>query len=323
MIIFTLNYAYDDEKVIMTSAKLLASLSQRQLMGTIHRVLIAGGTHGNELTGVYAVRHYQASPEVVRRSSFETVTILGNPRAIAAGRRYIDRDLNRSFDPQNQADPSSYEVQRAEALRSQFGPAGATPVDVVLDLHSTTANAGVMVILDCLDSFTLALATHLRRRHPEICFYSSQGSGRGHDSLRSLAPHRLGIEVGPIAHGTIQADLFQKTTALIQTILDYLDGHNRSAASTDPPTDLTIYQYSGTLDYPRDPEGHPLAMIHPHRQGQDYAPLAPGDPLFLTFSGTVIPYAGSDITYPVFINEAAYYEKGIALCLTQKEQLSK
>lgn len=291
-------------------------------MGTIHRVLIVGGTHGNELTGVYAVRHYQALPELVRRSSFETVTILGNPGAIAAGRRYIDQDLNRSFDPQNQVDPSSYEVQRAEALRAQFGPSGATPVDVVLDLHSTTANAGVMVILDQVDSFTLALATHLSRRHPDIRFYSSQGSGRGQDSLRSLAPHRLGIEVGPIAHGTLQADLFQKTAAILQTTLDYLDSHNQGTAAADLPTDLTIYHYSGSLDYPRDADGHPLAMIHPHRQGQDYAPLAPGDPLFLTFSGMVIPYAGRAITYPVFINEAAYYEKGIALCLTQKEQLS-
>ncbi|MFQ4139118.1 aspartoacylase [Nodosilinea sp. PGN35] len=291
-------------------------------MGTIRRVLIVGGTHGNELTGVYTVQHYQASPELVRRSSFETVMILGNPRAIAAGRRYIDYDLNRSFDAHSQTDSGHYEVQRAEALRAQFGPAGTAPADVVLDLHSTTANAGVMVILDQLDSFTLALAAHLKRRHPEIRFYCSEGSGRGHDSLRSLAPYRLCIEVGPIAHGTLQADLFHKTTAILQTTLDYLDHHNQGTSAVAPPTDLVLYRYSGTLDYPRTPQGDLLATIHPHRQGQDYAPLAPGDPLFLTFAGMVVPYSGSAVTYPVFINEAAYYEKGIALCTTQKQQIS-
>ncbi|PSB66666.1 aspartoacylase, partial [filamentous cyanobacterium CCP1] len=34
-----------------------------------------------------------------------------------------------------------------------------------------------------------------------------------------------------------------------------------------------------------------------------------------------IYYNGAAVVYPVFINEAAYYEKGIAMCLTQKENI--
>jgi aspartoacylase len=43
--------------------------------------------------------------------------------------------------------------------------------------------------------------------------------------------------------------------------------------------------------------------------------------MFLTFDGHEIAYEGESTVYPVFINEAAYYEKGVAMCLTNKEQV--
>jgi succinylglutamate desuccinylase len=291
-------------------------------MGTINRVLIVGGTHGNEFIGIHAVRRYQAEPQLVRRSSFETVTLLGNPGAIAAGTRYLDCDLNRSFNPQANLPGAAYEVQRAATLRAQFGPSGDTPADFILDLHSTTANAGMMLILDCLDSFTLSLAAYLSDAHPDVRVYSSAGSGRQNDSLRSLAPFRLGIEVGPLAHGTLTPHLWQATEAVIQTTLDYLEHHNLNTLPQRSSTTFDLYQYLQTLDYPRDAAGHLQGMIHPHRHLRDYEPLKPGDSLFLTFEGEVVPYHGDSTVYPVFINEAAYYEKGIALCLTQKQQVT-
>ena len=54
-------------------------------------------------------------------------------------------------------------------------------------------------------------------------------------------------------------------------------------------------------------------------QGQDWQPLLSGDPLFLKADGSVIPYEGPDGRVPVFINEAAYGEKGIALSITERE----
>lgn len=88
-------------------------------MDKIQRILIAGGTHGNELIGVYMVKKFRERPEIVRRSSFETLTLLGNPPAIAAGTRYIDQDLNRCFAAQV-TEPSAtlpYEMQRAGEIR--------------------------------------------------------------------------------------------------------------------------------------------------------------------------------------------------------------
>jgi succinylglutamate desuccinylase len=43
--------------------------------------------------------------------------------------------------------------------------------------------------------------------------------------------------------------------------------------------------------------------------------------MFLSFTGEEILYTGESVVYPVFINEAAYYEKQIAMVLTEKQQV--
>lgn len=292
-------------------------------MNKIKRVLIVGGTHGNELIGVYLVKKFERQLELVTRPSFETLTLIGNPKAVAAGIRYIDQDLNRSFEPTTLAAATgqAYEIQRAKAVRAWFEQSSRQPVDFILDQHGTTSNAGLMLILDNTDPFTLQLAAYLSSIQPQLKVYSSANSGRNQDSLRSVAPHRVGIEVGPVAHGTLHADLFQKTEKLIHDILDYVEHYN-SAPATFETTSLTVYQYTGAIDYPKDKSGEIRAMIHPQLQFQDYQPLNPGDPLFLTFDGETLVYQGDATVYPVFINEAAYYEKGIALCLTQPRLVS-
>ncbi|MEJ1936133.1 succinylglutamate desuccinylase/aspartoacylase family protein, partial [Nostoc sp. NIES-2111] len=73
---------------------------------------------------------------------------------------------------------------------------------------------------------------------------------------------------------------------------------------------------------PRNENGEIQAMIHPDLQFRDYEPLNPGDPLFLTLDGKAIAYEGTSTVYPIFINEAAYYEKGIAMLFTEKQILS-
>lgn len=60
------------------------------------RVAICGGTHGNELTGVYIVRELQKQ-KVDRLGPVSVTTVLTNPRATDACRRYMEMDLNRCF----------------------------------------------------------------------------------------------------------------------------------------------------------------------------------------------------------------------------------
>jgi aspartoacylase len=291
-------------------------------MEPIKRVAIIGGTHGNELTGAYLIKKFEQFPALVRRSTFETITLFGNPRAFEMGRRYLDKDLNRCFLTKDLLNPtlSSYEDQRAKTIHHLLGPKGHPAVDLILDLHSTTANMGITLILSSHHPFNLQLAAYLSQLDPQIRVFSWGQSSQDSSLLRSLCEQGLAIEVGPVAQGVLHAEFFQRTEALVHQILDYLERTNQG----NPPSiarNLTLYQFIGSIDYPRDEKGDIQAMIHPKLQGKDYEPLRPGDPLFLTFDNQTIAYKGELTVYPVFINEAAYYEKGIAVYLAKLQPL--
>ncbi|MGH1393862.1 MAG: aspartoacylase [Trichormus sp.] len=289
----------------------------------INRVLIVGGTHGNELTGVYLVKWFQQCPELIRRYTFESLTLLANPQAITAGRRYIKKDLNRCFLQENLEDitRANYEDLLAKNISYLYGQNGKYPVDFIVDLHSTTSNMGITIILDNDQPFNLRLAAYLSFLHPEIKIYNSGKSGRAENGLRSLAKSGIGIEVGAVPQGVLNADLFLKTQTIIYATLDYLELYNQDKL---PPfsNSFTLYKYMEKIDYPRNEQGEITAMIHPQIQFKDYQALNPGDPMFLTFDGQTITYAGESSVYPIFINEAAYYEQSMALCLTQKHQIT-
>lgn len=63
------------------------------------RMAVCGGTHGNELSGVYLVQEMERQ----RKEKGDDVwpipvtTVLSNPRAVEECRRYIDTDMNRCF----------------------------------------------------------------------------------------------------------------------------------------------------------------------------------------------------------------------------------
>lgn len=54
-------------------------------------------------------------------------------------------------------------------------------------------------------------------------------------------------------------------------------------------------------------------------QDHDFCLLHPNDPMFQTLSGENLLYKGKEPLYPFFINECAYYEKGIALSLARRK----
>lgn len=109
-----------------------------------------------------------------------------------------------------------------------------------------------------------------------------------------------------------------------------------------------MYTMVKNIDYPREPETHEItAAVHPElqvqndddrkhcsnhrvntvpllsslRQDRDFCLLHPGDPMLLSFSGETLRYKGKEALYPFFINEGAYYEKGVALSLARKRRI--
>jgi aspartoacylase len=287
----------------------------------IRRVAIVGGTHGNEWTGIYLVKKFQRFPELLHRQSFECVTLLANPKAIAANLRYIDRDLNRCFAREDLANPAlaSYEDKRAKEIAAQLGPKEQPHVDVIIDLHSTTANMGLTILPSSRHPFNLRLSAYLSEQHSSVRVCFGVKCDQDTPMLRSLSPLGCTIEVGAIAQGVLNADYLQQTEMLIHAILDYIDAINQGNP-LPVPSNLTVYQAITAVDYPRNSSGELKAVIHPQLQFKDYEPLCNGDPMFLTFTGESIPYQGEATVYPVFINEAAYYEKQIAMTFTEKQQ---
>ncbi|MCC5608901.1 aspartoacylase [Nostoc sp. CHAB 5834] len=289
-------------------------------MSQIKRVAIVGGNHGNELTGVHLVKKFQQYPNLIDRASFETLALLGNLKAIEEGKRYIDKDLNRCFTNQSlqNSQLSSYEDTRAKAIQQILQPQNQPFVDVIVDLHSTTANMGLSLIFCDMHPFLLRLGAYLSSINPMVKVFVNQQSREG-GFLRSLCELGFVIEVGAVAQNILNAELFQQTEQLIYEILDYFECCNQGNVPQINNT-LTFYKYIKSVDYPRSHSGDIQAMIHPHLQFRDYEPLNPDDPMFVTFEGKDILYEGESTVYPIFINEAAYYEKGIAMHLSQKQQ---
>ena len=290
-------------------------------MSKIKRIIIVGGTHGNELTGIYLVKKFERSPDLIVRSSFESLTLLANPKAYEIGKRYVEIDLNRCFrrrDLEN-LNLSSYEAQRAKEIYREFGSGGNQPADFVIDLHSTTSNMGLTLILASKHPVNLQVAAYLMSVNPNVKILYSDTENQDKHCLDSIGKFGCTLEVGAIAQNTLDAALFQQTEALINSILDSLEAYNQDNIRL-PEQVLTLYQYIGAIDYPRNGQGEIQAMIHPQIQFRDYKPLNPSEPIFLTFDGQAIAYKGTTTIYPIFINEAAYYEKGIAMCITRQQQ---
>lgn len=287
-------------------------------MNQINRVVIVGGNHGNELTGIYLVKKFHNHPDLVHRSSFETLSLLGNPQAIAARVRYVEKDLNRCFVQLSNEDKlANYEELRAQEIQTILKPKIPDIEDVIIDLHTTTSNMGLCIILGNRHPVLLELAAVLSAINPLVKVYLHE-QPKGSGFLRSLSDLGFALEVGPVPQSILNAELFQQTEQLIYTSLDYFENYNLGKNLLKNNT-LTVYRSIGVIDYPRSEDGEIQGMIHPQIQFRDYEPLHPGEPMFMTFRGEEIVYKGNDIVYPIFINEAAYYEKGIAMHISQKE----
>lgn len=293
-------------------------------MNQINQVAIVGGTHGNEFTGAYLSQKFAQFPNLITRPSFETVTLLANPHAFAAGRRYVEKDLNRCFLKQDLQNPTlnSYEELQAKSIQDTLASNGDKQADFILDLHSSTANMGLTIILVNSHPLNLKLAAYLSHVSPLVKVYRcSFKSIEENPFVNSLCELGFAIEVGPIAQGILKATLFQQTEELVHVVLDYLEQFNQGEIPSTNET-LIIYDHLSVVDYPKKPDGTIFGMIHPELQDKDYQALNPGDPIFIAFDDKTIVYEGTSTVWPIFINEAAYYEKGIAMCLTQRQQIN-
>jgi aspartoacylase len=174
-----------------------------------------------------------------------------------------------------------------------------------------------------LTTFNVALAAWLRRRDHEIRLYRWVEDGEDPGFLSTIADAGFAIEVGPVANAVLDPTMLATTSDLVGACLDFTaqwtDAAFREAQLGEQ---VVVHTHVAHVDYPRDDEALPSAYVHPERMGTDFHPIERGAPLFLDFEGKTIAYDGPDGRVPVFINECAYYEKGIAMTLTKPETLT-
>lgn len=156
----------------MASGQLPRVLGSYDTGGEGPTLAVIAGLHGNEPAGVLAAQQVLAA---LRDGALPVrgrlVALAGNLAALAAGQRFIARDLNRLWTADqiaqlDDAPPESDDPERAEQrallgmLRTLAREARSTGRElIVLDLHSTSApSAPFAVINDTLRNRGLALA---------------------------------------------------------------------------------------------------------------------------------------------------------------------
>ena len=139
--------------------------------------LCFGGIHGNETAGVTALetifkllhRERALFPDLPFHGHF--MGIRGNLAALSAGKRFVDRDLNRIWTPEvikrlNKPVLSSLCGEEYELFALLSFINGLIKADhyeeiIVLDLHTTTADGGIFSIAPDHDSQSLEMALSL------------------------------------------------------------------------------------------------------------------------------------------------------------------
>ncbi|XP_028259023.1 N-acyl-aromatic-L-amino acid amidohydrolase (carboxylate-forming) B-like isoform X2 [Parambassis ranga] len=278
------------------------------------------------MSGVYLVREWQKQ-KVDESGALSITTVLSNPPAVNVCRRYTQTDLNRCFTNALLSSPitdtTPYEMRRAQELNAQLGPKGSEKaMDLLIDIHNTTANMGLCLIFYSSDLMMLHIYKYIQSKMPSVPVRAiimdiplSEAF-----SLESVGKHGFAIEVGPQPNGVLRADIFNLVKKSLDLAFEWIQEFN--SGCTFKAGEVEAFTFVKSVDYPRDPAtGEITAAIHPQLQDADFKLLRRGDPIFLSFSGETVKYDGED-NYPYFVNECAYYESKTAFKLAEKTTMT-
>ena len=273
------------------------------------KVIIFGGTHGNEWTGVYAVTKF-AEELKSEFKSLDIQIIHANPEAYRLNKRFKDEDLNRACQFLHEDRKDSYENQRARELKEVID---SEPC-FVLDLHTTTSNMGNTVILSHARPLNFFIASKLEKKLKDTRIILSPDPKKKY--LASQSEFGMMIEVGPVANSVIDPKVLAGTLAIMKEVLRTLSTLSNLTGGT-----VEIYEEIEDVFYPQDEQGELTAYIHQGLQGKDFEPIEGEYTPFQTFDGREITMKTTEKLYPIFINEAAYYPTKLAYTLCRKRNL--
>lgn len=279
-------------------------------MKALKKVLIFGGTHGNEWTGIYAVKKY-AESLTQEFKDLDLHFILANPEAFKINKRFKDEDLNRAFQFLHEERPDSFEHRRAKELKTLID---AEPC-FVIDLHTTTSNMGNTVIISHNQPSNFHVAREMTKSLPDCRVIVSPDPTKKY--LASQSDFGMMIEVGPVANGVLSGEVLEGT---VQVLKEVLRGISTLATLTGGP--LEIYEEIEDIFYPQNENSELDGYIHPAFQGQDFKPIEGRYTPFKSFDGKEVSLETKERLYPIFINEAAYYPQLLAFTLCRKKTMN-
>jgi succinylglutamate desuccinylase len=270
----------------------------------IKKVLIFGGTHGNEWTGIYLIKKYSS----LLKNEFKNLDlnfIHANPEAFVLNKRFKDEDLNRAFEFVEEKRPHSYENLRAKEIKSLI----LDEECFVIDLHTTTSNLGSTLIVTQEHPLNFIFSSGVKNAK---VIYSPDLKKK---YLVSQSQTGVMIEVGPVAQGVLSAQVLHETLRILRELFTQM--------SVKKPTQKTLEVYEEVEDvyYPQS-AGSIDGYIHEGFQGRDFQEISGDYTPFRLFSGEEVKKQTQEILYPIFINEAAYYPSKVAFTMCRKKILN-
>jgi succinylglutamate desuccinylase len=257
------------------------------------------------------------------------------PPSAACRKRFCDSDLNRQFRSEDLANPGlqNHEQKRAKELNSKLGPKAVPETDLVIDLHSTTSNMGMTLIVEGDDFLMLHACQHIMDNWTmsmPIRVLWENLSRQESPHLSSLGRHGFIVEVGPVATGLVRHESCEATREVLTSLLGFCEGIQMEVEASGkvviPPRKLAVFEDLGVkIPPPQDSTGRPLAVVHPSIQDRDWEPVRVGDPIFEHADGSVIPYnhGYGEVMYPIFVSESGYQfaESGMGFGVSVKRDL--
>lgn len=258
----------------------------------LKKVVVVGGTHGNEYTGVWCIKALDRALDRIHSKypSLIVSTLLGNPKAHLENKRFLDEDLNRQFtrealllaannymdssdsDIDSDTDTRPHELVRALEIDQHLGPkfgttsheeggsmgtasaaeGGTSTTHVVIDLHSTTSNMGLTIIVAEGDAIMTRAAAYVRQKcieagHVVHCILHTHANRDVRPNLSSTGRHGFTIEVGPVPQGVLRHDAVEKTESAIHALFEYLHLHNTDRSRLQEELER-VYAGGGTSD---------------------------------------------------------------------------
>jgi len=254
---------------------------------SISSVAVLGGAHGNEWSGVRVVEDFLPVLLASTQYPFQVTPSLVNIKAIEVARRFIDFDMNRiSAHLEDKSFSHHYEWQRATQIKNTFNE---KKIDFIIDMHTTTSNMGVTLILTELTPFLASLCSYVQIKMSDVRVLIAPDPSKKY--LVSQAHAGIMIEVGPCTQAVNDAKIIQQTSRALELLLEAIKIDFQPQIKN-----LEYFEEKADFYYPDK------FMIHPKFQNSDYQQLNPATPIFIDINGKEIFSTKEHVGHAIFIN---------------------